>query len=197
MKVGTTKIKSGNLSPNSHLMPYVNNVSRMDDAKWVLIDRTGEMVGEGRFDNIDDFHDGLARVRIFRSYGFLDPKGKVAVPVEFTAALPFSEELAAVYVGGSHQQLAIEEPRRRFDPMSPLFLYSNLPFSLEKVPRMSGGKGWGYIDRHGTMVIPPGFDFAGSFSSGLAEASKGDRRGYIDRSGKFIWQTREAAKATP
>ena len=145
----------------------------------------------------DDFHDGLARVRIFRSYGFIDPKGKLQVPVEFSAALPFSEGLAAVHVGGSHQQLAIEEPRRRFDPMSPLFLYSNLPFSGEKVPRMSGGKGWGYIDRQGTMVIPPGFDSAGSFVGGLAEGSKGDRRGYIDRSGKFIWQTSEAARATP
>lgn len=69
-----------------------------------------------------------------------------------------------------------------------------LPFSREKVPRMSGGKGWGYIDRQGRIVIPPGFDFAGSFAGGLAEASKGGHHGYIDKSGKLIWETREASK---
>lgn len=166
---------------------------QMDDAKWVLINRSGETMGEGRFDNIADFQGGLARVRNFRDYGFIDPKGKIVVPVAFSAALPFSEELAAVYLGGSHEQLIIGEPHRHFDPRSPHFLYLKLPFTGEETPRMSGGKGWGYIDKHGAMVITPGFDFAGSFTGGLAEVRKGDRHGYIDRSGKFIWETREAA----
>lgn len=41
------------------------------------------------------------------------------------------------------------------------------------------------------MVIPAGFDYAGSFAGGLGEAGKGDRRGYIDTSGKFIWETND------
>jgi hypothetical protein len=170
---------------------------QLDDAKWVLINRVGETMGEGRFDNIADFQGGLARVRNFRDYGFIDPKGKIVVPVAFSAALPFSEGLAAVYLGGSHEQLIIGEPHRRFDPMSPHFLYLKLPFTGEETPRMSGGKGWGYIDKHGAMVIAPGFDFAGSFTGELAEVRQGDRHGYIDRLGKFIWEIREAAPDTP
>lgn len=156
-----------------------------DDAKWVLINKAGEQVSASAFDHIDDFHDGLARVRVFRDYGFVSPGGTLAVPVGFTGALPFSEGLAAVYVGGSHRQLPIEDPMRRFDPMSPLSLYSKLPFSKEKVPRMGGGKGWGYIDKLGRMMIPPQFDFAGSFCNGLAEVQKGKVRGYIDRSNRY------------
>lgn len=164
-----------------------------DDAMWVLVNSAGDIVSEGRFHNIRDFHEGLALVRISRNYGFIDPKGRLTVPVEFSAALPFSEGLAAVYVGGSHRRHMMEAKVRPFDPASPEFSYINLPFTREKVPDMSGGKGWGYIDQRGRMVIPPGFDYAGSVVGGLAEASKGNSRGYIDNSGKFVWETREQA----
>lgn len=45
------------------------------------------------------------------------------------------------------------------------------------------------MDRQGNMVIPPGFSQAGSFAGGLAEVRKDDRHGYIDTSGKFVWET--------
>lgn len=165
-----------------------------DDARWVLINADGKIVSEGGFDSIGDFREGLARVRIYTKYGFIGPKGTLAVPVEFSGALPFSEGLAAVHVGGYHSRHMTQGRVRPFDPASPEFFYSKLPFSREKVPSMSGGKGWGYIDRQGRIVIPPGFDHAGSFVGGLAEVSRGDRHGYIDRSGKFIWETREPEK---
>ena len=57
---------------------------REDDAKWVLIDGEGNRMGEGRFDTISEFHEGFARVRIDREYGFVDPKGVLVCP----SALP-------------------------------------------------------------------------------------------------------------
>src|SRR6266850_1079927 len=44
----------------------------------------------------------------------------------------------------------------------------------------------GYIDRKGTIVIPPQFDGGWDFSDGLAYISNGQKRGVIDRSGKII-----------
>jgi hypothetical protein len=43
---------------------------------------------------------------------------------------------------------------------------------------------WGYLDRNGAIVIPAEFDAAGDFFEGLAPATKGDARGYINTSGK-------------
>ncbi len=43
----------------------------------------------------------------------------------------------------------------------------------------------GYIDRTGTFAIDPGFDEAGEFSCGLALVRKGDKTGFIDKTGKF------------
>ena len=70
-------------------------------------------------------------------------------------------------------------------------LYRKLPSPREKVPKVRGGQGWGYIDRQGKMVIPPGFDYAGSFSGGLAEIRKKERQGYIDTSGKVVWESKK------
>lgn len=43
----------------------------------------------------------------------------------------------------------------------------------------------GYIDKSGTFAIEPGFDMANEFSCGLALVRKGDKTGFIDKTGKF------------
>ena len=44
----------------------------------------------------------------------------------------------------------------------------------------------GYIDKSGTFAIEPGFDIAEEFSCGLALVTKGDKTGFIDKTGKFV-----------
>jgi hypothetical protein len=45
---------------------------------------------------------------------------------------------------------------------------------------------WGYIDRAGTLVIPPQFERAWRFSEGLALVEVGGRFGYINTQGKAV-----------
>lgn len=66
---------------------------------------------------------------------------------------------------------------------------------------------WGYMDRTGRVVIEPlRFHWAGPFTGGIAQVLNGgksaspnyahtDDYGYIDRTGKFIWQSSQS-KAT-
>ena len=59
---------------------------------------------------------------------------------------------------------------------------------------MTHGQGWGERSiMKAPWSSPRGFDYAGSFSGGLAEVSAGGRgeAGDPDRSGKFIWKTGE------
>ncbi|MBU0569036.1 WG repeat-containing protein [bacterium] len=48
------------------------------------------------------------------------------------------------------------------------------------------GERWGYIDKNGKYVINPQFDFARSFSEGLAMVMIDGKCGYIDKSGKYV-----------
>jgi hypothetical protein len=40
-------------------------------------------------------------------------------------------------------------------------------------------------------VIAPSFDNAGEFGDGLAEVEMAGKRGYIDKSGTFVWPASE------
>lgn len=45
----------------------------------------------------------------------------------------------------------------------------------------------GYIDKTGRLIIKPKFDWAGDFSDGLARVGFRSQVGYIDTTGKFVW----------
>lgn len=45
---------------------------------------------------------------------------------------------------------------------------------------------YGFMDVHGEIIIPPAYDFAGFFSSGLALVMKNDKFGYIDKNNNLV-----------
>jgi hypothetical protein len=46
----------------------------------------------------------------------------------------------------------------------------------------------GYIDHAGTMVIKAQFDRAGRFQGGIARVLIGNKWGYIDKTGNYVWE---------
>ena len=51
---------------------------------------------------------------------------------------------------------------------------------------MRVGRAWGFIDKSGTLVIPPKFDDAESFLEGLAKIEVEGLYGYADKSGAIV-----------
>ena len=52
-------------------------------------------------------------------------------------------------------------------------------------PVKKDGK-WGYIDKKGDVVVPFKFDFADTFSDGIATVAKKDKFSFIDTSGHYL-----------
>ena len=52
----------------------------------------------------------------------------------------------------------------------------------------AGNQRCGYIDKTGTVVIPPQFVAASDFSGGVAAVGNMSSPSYIDKTGKVIWQ---------
>lgn len=119
-----------------------------------------------KFDYINDFYEGLCRVRIgdkvnensrdflMGVYGYVNTKLEYAITPQFVDAKDFSEGLACVKVNDTWGELS--------------------------------GK-WGFINRHGKFVVKPTFDTADSFYDGIAVVSKDKKYWYIKKNGKALF----------
>lgn len=144
-----------------------------------IVDRTGKVI-DCPFDWMEEFSEGLSAVFVYeksqfaegdpkrlsewrqKKCGYADTRGKLAIPLKYTAAGPFSEGLAPVYVGG-----------------------------VDRMCTGLDSGHWGYINAKGEMVIKPQFANAQPFSEGLACVTfDGNNYGWIDKTGKFAIKMR-------
>jgi len=120
-------------------------------------------------------------------WGYIDKVGEFVVNPQFHDARGFSDELAAVKVGGEKTgkwgyidktgKLVIVP---RFDDV--------LPFSEGLAAIRVGDDetgGWGYVDKSDRQVTAAKFQSAWSFSGGLALVKIDDRYGYVDKAGDY------------
>ena len=181
-----------------------------DNGKCGFMDKTGNIVIPLIYDadRYSDFSEGLALVYKGGHYinasqrimeggkcGFIDNTGKVVIPLEYDTATTFSEGLAAVEKNG--KQYLIDKSGtivvalgRHYDDIG-LFSDGMARVQIKDQPN-STGYGYGFINRAGEEVIPPGkYELVGwSFSEGLVQVGKfnGDfnQYGFMDKTGTVI-----------
>lgn len=158
----------------------------LPEGKWGFIDESGKLSIAARFDEVRDFIDDLAPVRIGRKWGYVDTSGRIAIEPHFQGAGEFHEGLARILLWskvdcGSGTFTSDDAPLGAFDLVED---QGELPGCFPK-----GGK-FGYIDKTGKVVIAPQFFVARDFAEGLAavrvEETNDSQYGYIDRAGHLV-----------
>lgn len=130
--------------------------------KFGYINTEGAIVIPMKFEMAQPFMDGLAAVRVDSKWGYIDKTGKFVIEPQFKGAGPFSEGLAPV---------------------------GNVDFmSATRSDEGEATIATGFIDKQGKMVFSLRFDSATPFVNGIARVRVDDKSGYIDKSGKYIWQ---------
>jgi len=131
-------------------------------------------------------------------WGYANRDGKVVIKPQFTLASRFSEGLALVWTGGipltdstvkSFVKMGYIDETGHWVIQSRFEYYFFDSFSEGVVPFRRQFSRWGYMDRNGKIAIRPQFDWAGTFSQGLAVVLLDGRCGRIDKSGKIVDQS--------
>ncbi|MCA9547265.1 MAG: WG repeat-containing protein [Myxococcales bacterium] len=129
------------------------------DGQMGFMNRAGELAIPARYDDVNPFHEGLARVKVGQTftsygaitggaYGYIDAKGEWVIKAEYDWAHDFHEGLALV-----------KRDKKRM-----------------------------YIDRTGKVVIPGDFHRAEDFHGGFAGVElRRDQWAYIDKQGKIAF----------
>lgn len=158
------------------------------------VDRTGRMVIPARFDDGDDFSEGVAPARLVGGvHGYIDKTGKFVIPPNFLMADPFKEGFAAVFVDtGAFDWRGGFIDKTGKMVIKPRFTVAG-PFS-EGLAAFSRGNGVGFIDKTGKVVIKTIISGSGAedpesklkFSEGLASVEMKGRTGYINKKGAMV-----------
>lgn len=132
------------------------------NGKYGFVNDKGKIVIDTQFDDIKDFHEGLAAVFLYGKWGFINKKGKFVVQPQFSKVGNFNEGRAYVI----HET---EEEKENY-----IQVYDYV----------------GYINKHGKFVIPiyDGGPYFYNYSSGLVAIQNGDATycSYKDKNGKTI-----------
>lgn len=107
---GKTKPKS---SKYEFQGPFCNGLARVKTAekKWGFIDTTGNVVVAPKYNEVTNFNDGLARVRVGQRWGLIDTKGTVLRKPTFQFIGEFVEGVAKVLVEGKEYYMNKEGMR--------------------------------------------------------------------------------------
>lgn len=168
------------------------------------------------FDYIGGFRDGLALVKQNGRFGYINPTGKIVIPLQFEDAESFSEGLAKVVRGGKIGYIdrsgmviinfeydvadsfggglaaVVKNGKKTIlnkygAPITKVSLDAIFSFSQEKQLRLIvKGGKKGVIDQEGNMLTGFEYDEVFDFTEGFAVVEKNGLRGYIDRRGKTL-----------
>lgn len=156
--------------------------------KMGYANKADKVIIEPRFDWADDFHEGLAVVRIGQLWGYIDQTGATVIPLKYMDASPFSEDLAAVAEWSNTEYKVGYINKTGSYVIAPRF-HAGHPFS-EGLARIAIDRKEGYIDRTGEIVIEPQWAWAYDFTEGRAAVKVGEKWGFIDRTGKVAIEPR-------
>jgi len=122
-------------------------------------------------------------------WGYIDKTGRIVIPLQFEAAEPFSEGLAAVEV---HNKEGFHKTYGFIDRTGHLVIPARFnevrPFESGRAAVRIIRKGWGLIDRDGAEVVPLAYSYVRPFREGRAIVSAGNQAGVMDLSGQWVIQ---------
>jgi hypothetical protein len=140
-----------------------NTQGALPACKYAFIDKSGSMISEQRYDYALPFAEGLAPVRIGKSWGYIDKAGATAIAPRFDSAASFSNGLGLVSENGlfgyvDHTGAYVIKPQfKRAET-----------FAEGRAVAGDDQPGYWYIDRHGKQAFPSRFALASPFFKGLA-----------------------------
>lgn len=161
--------------------------------RWGYIDRSGKIVIEPQFERAEEFSEGLAAIELDGKWGFIDTNGKLIVEPQYSSAQRFSEGLARIQIGADldgkwgfidHTGQTVIAPQFTIN-----FGSNDESFNFhEGLAVIETGDLKAFIDKTGTIVIRPRFQFAYPFSEGLASVKDNleGKWGFIDKTGAWI-----------
>lgn len=154
------------------------------DEKYGLINKSGDIIVEPKYDMISDYSEGMFVVSLMIDdkymYGYINNAGEEVIPPIYTEAQEFSEGLALVMTNG--KKMFINKENKIVIPYNKILkdyrLYSNkfdngviiiqnFEYGENETPK------FGLMNKEGKVILTPKYDYIGEFKNKLAVVNLG------------------------
>lgn len=163
------------LPPDQNIPPFIcadSWIRFTKDNRWGVMDRYQRIIVAPQYEQINCIENNLAMVIKEAKYAFVNRKGKQICPLKYNLAEGFDTYgLARVNIGYTIA------PQRQYEGRD--------GGSRRDIKQFPNGQ-WGLIDTMGNEIVPPQYDYIGSFHAGVAVVKKDGKAGLIDTKGKVI-----------
>lgn len=150
--------------------------------EYGFVDRMGNLVRRGLF-GAGDFSGGLAPAEYVK-WGFVDRTGAFAIEPQFEEAFGFGGGLACVKRADGKWIIIDARGNETCEVQCSAQVFGSFSEGL----CAAGGAVWGFIDTAGRLAIDYKYEKVTPFVNGVAEVMVLGHIGYIDSTGKYIWQ---------
>jgi hypothetical protein len=150
--------------------------------RYGYIDLSGRMVVPLRYDDAQDFSEGLAAVcDKHGKWNYIDNSGKVVIKTNFSRVGKFSEGLAAVMNDSLKYGFIDKHGHMVIDPQ-----FDEAYEFSEALAAVKINNHWGFINRTGDIVIAAKYDGVQNFAEGLASVSNSFDAAWVDHQGDEV-----------
>lgn len=149
---------------------------------WNLIDKSGQIVSEFKYEPIDHLKNGLIIVKSMNKYGYMDIFGNLVIPCIYEYVHSFSDGVARVYL--NKKCGLINKQGNEIVPC----IYDSIDNFSDDLAIINIDKNYGFIDKAGKVVIPIIYNKVDKFFKGIAQIYPiyGDSR-FINKVGVQYW----------
>ncbi|MCS6822853.1 MAG: WG repeat-containing protein [Cytophagaceae bacterium] len=133
------------------------------------------------FDSVEPLQCRLSKFKKDNLYGFIDPYGNVVIAPKYSDCLPFSDEMAAVYLRGKWGYIDKNESLS----VQPYYKQA-LPFRNGAALVLTQSGKWIFINKTGKTINSTQYDAVYTLSNGKYLLKRRERYGLADSCGKEI-----------
>jgi hypothetical protein len=151
------------------------------EGKSGFVNEHGQVVVTLQYDEVGQFSEHLAPIRLGQLWGYIEPAGTQVVEPRFKEARSLSDGRAAVCELSKKWGFLDASGTQVVAPT-----YDQVHSFSEGYAAVCSSSKWGFIDPSGKLSIALTYQDAGHFASGLAPVSEKGRWGFVDKSGTLV-----------
>jgi hypothetical protein len=162
------------------LIDFNEGFSKVRSKKYGFVDYQWKEITPLKYDEVENFHEGMALVELNGKYGFINKQGREVIPLQYVYATSFNNGLAIVRFADRFG--LIDKSGQIVVPMK----YNTIqPFKCGLARVKINGK-WGFLDSAGNVIIPIIYEAVSDFDENIALALLDGEWGALNLKGEVV-----------